>query len=752
MFNIKGKKNSKTQNYITLMILAVFMAAVLLICIKQYTNKFQTTLNEETQTYMVEIAQQVTLVMNERVAHNLLNLQSNAMTIEAMGEKDTEQFVRYLKGETNRFGYTQLSLANTNGISLNNLGDIYNVSNRPHYLSALKGESAVSGVISSGAGNPDYIEYAVPVYKSGTIAGVLIASYTLDTFCDILQVNMFEQQGNAMVVDSQGVVVVNNSVADSYNFFHTLKKDKSVSVAENKRFVSDISSGQSGVLTYRQGNTHYMMYYQPLGINDWSILISVPTDIVTYKTNMFLKGSAYIGTAIALLIAILMFILVYMQYRNRKQLETILYVDPITGGPTQAKFEQESSHLIATNRGNCYALVQINLQKFKLINTTFGREAGDKTLKYIYQTIVNQIAEDELAARLSADKFGILLRFHSKEALANRLITLCAKINSFNDTQKNKYILEFEQGVCLINETGLQFDILLERANFTRRHGEKLKIGQTTISFYDDVERSIVLREKEIENSMEQALKNGEFEMYLQPKYELEHNTIGGAEALVRWNSPEKGMIFPNDFIPLFEQNGFIVEVDLYMFEQVCKLQQIWKDTGVKPVPISVNMSRIHLNNPNFLDRYREIFSKYDFPAKLVEIELTESTVFGDVAQLCDIIDKMKDIGFSCSLDDFGSGYSSLNMLKDIPVDTLKLDRAFFYSKNEDDTKSRYVVGNMVDLARKLNMHTVSEGIETLDMVDYLRSVKCDMVQGYVFAKPMPITQFENLMTKVRNK
>ncbi|MEG2421493.1 MAG: EAL domain-containing protein, partial [Oscillospiraceae bacterium] len=158
-----------------------------------------------------------------------------------------------------------------------------------------------------------------------------------------------------------------------------------------------------------------------------------------------------------------------------------------------------------------------------------------------------------------------------------------------------------------------------------------------------------------------------------------------------------------------------------------------------------------HLNDPDFLDRYKDIFSHYDFPAKLLEIELTESMVFDDVARLSEVIGKVKEIGFTCSLDDFGSGYSSLNLLKDIPVDVLKLDRSFFYSTNEDETQSRHVVGNIVDLAKKLHMRTVSEGIETLEWVDYLRSVKCDMVQGYVFAKPMPVAQFEKLMQKEKN-
>ncbi|MEG0441763.1 MAG: GGDEF domain-containing phosphodiesterase, partial [Oscillospiraceae bacterium] len=377
-----------------------------------------------------------------------------------------------------------------------------------------------------------------------------------------------------------------------------------------------------------------------------------------------------------------------------------------------------------------------------------GREAGNKTLSYIYKTIAAQISEDELVARLTADKFGLLLQFHSKEELSARLAALCAEINGFNKHSRYQYILQFELGVCLVNESGVPFEVFLERTNFAHQYGSRLQMNQSSIAFYDDVERSVILQEKEIENHMEKALESGEFEMFLQPKYELEHNRIGGAEALVRWNNPDKGLIYPNDFIPLFERNGFVVKLDLYMFEQACRLLQFWENAGIPPVPISVNMSRVHLNDPDFLDRYHEIFRHFDFPASLLEIELTESMVFDDVTRLCEVIEQVKKIGFTCSLDDFGSGYSSLNMLKDIPVDVLKLDRSFFYSKSEDNTQSRHVVGNIVDLAKKLHMKTVSEGIETLEWVDYLRSVKCDMVQGYVFAKPMPVAQFEKLMQK----
>ncbi|MEG2679412.1 MAG: diguanylate cyclase, partial [Oscillospiraceae bacterium] len=465
------KKSRDTRYYILLMVPAIVLSMVLWFFIRQYTNLFQTTLHEETETYMEEIAQQVTMVMNERVDSNLLNLQSGAMTVEAMGARTPEAFTAYLQKEANRLGYTQLSLADTNGIAMNSLGGTYHVSNRPHYLAALKGETAVSEVISSGVGSPDCIEFAVPVYEDGIVAGVLMASYTLDTFRDVVQVNMLNMQGSAMVVDSRGIVVVSQDKDASYNFFQTLKKDRTVDTTAQKSFMDAVSAGERGVLTYAPEGVTSMLYYQPLGVNDWSILISVPNDVVTHKTTMFFNGMIYAGGAIALVIGGLMLALACLQHRNRKHLETILYVDPVTGGATQARFELDASKLIASQKSSEYALVQMNLQKFKLINTTFGREAGNKTLSYIHKTIGAQLKPNELVARLSADQFGLLLQFHSKEELSNRLVTLCTEINSFNKTARNQYILQFDLGICLAKEPGLSFEVLLERANFARQHG-----------------------------------------------------------------------------------------------------------------------------------------------------------------------------------------------------------------------------------------------------------------------------------------
>lgn len=257
------------------------------------------------------------------------------------------------------------------------------------------------------------------------------------------------------------------------------------------------------------------------------------------------------------------------------------------------------------------------------------------------------------------------------------------------------------------------------------------------------------LKEKNIEDNMEHALENNEFIVYFQPKVELKTNKIAGAEALVRWQNSKKELIPPNEFIPIFEKNGFITKLDIYVFEEVCKTIRKWLNEGINPIPVSVNLSRMHLQNPNFLKKYKEIQEKYEVPADLLEIELTETLVFENFEQLKKVIDDIHQMGFSCSIDDFGSGYSSLNLLKEIPVDILKLDRIFFSKKN--DKRGNSVIESIISLAKKLNMTTISEGVETISQVEFLRKADCDLVQGYVYSKPLAKDDFEITFLKNEN-
>jgi len=291
--------------------------------------------------------------------------------------------------------------------------------------------------------------------------------------------------------------------------------------------------------------------------------------------------------------------------------------------------------------------------------------------------------------------------------------------------------------------------IVEDRSLHIRRHGDNAALARQSIKgnalnnigFFNGRMKSELHKKQSIEDDMMNALLDGQFVMYLQPKFSISTKRIIGAEALARWIHPEKGMISPADFVPVFEENGFILKLDQIIWESACRKIREWIDKGIEPVPISVNISREYIHTFDVVGEMLHLVNKYDIPIKLLELEITETT---DSEGVSDVVQKMKDAGFTMLMDDFGSGYSSLNMLKDMPVDVVKIDKEFF-SDTMNTQKGRAVISTVVDLANNLDMDVISEGVETREQVEFLTEIHCAMVQGYYFAKPMPIADFEKL-------
>lgn len=423
------------------------------------------------------------------------------------------------------------------------------------------------------------------------------------------------------------------------------------------------------------------------------------------------------------------------------------YRDSVTGGYSVGEFEQKAVNLITAAPAGAYVFLSLDIVKFKLINDAFGSEAGDKVLRYIYRVLEKNISKGELLCRQFADNFNLLLKNASQEEITERIRRISSDINSFNEYTVNKYYLSVSAGVYCIDDTALSVVYIRDRANVARKKREDGTENHLfSCFFYSDRARQLLQMEKNMENRMGEALKNGEFTVYLQPKIEVKSRRFSGAEALVRWNDKEKGLIMPDDFIPFFEKNGFIVQLDLFVFEQVCRMIRDWIDAGKTPLPISVNLSRIHMSRPGFLRDYRSIQERYHIAPKLLEIELTENLFFENLDLFLQVIAEIRGAGFLCSLDDFGSGYSSLNMLKDIQVDILKLDKAFFGSAQSDNPREKAIIESVVAMAKKLDMVTISEGVESLQQLEFLEDIGCDMAQGYLISKPVPLEEFEQMV------
>lgn len=432
-----------------------------------------------------------------------------------------------------------------------------------------------------------------------------------------------------------------------------------------------------------------------------------------------------------------------------KTLERIAYIDELTGEQSFNKFEEEAQRLLEQPENTSYILIKMDIENFKLINKTFGYEMGDRILKVVSDAIKSILSKERgIFARLSVDEFVILHNYFDKNRMAEIQKMFLSNFYALMGDDFD-YNIRFKAGIYIIEDDPAKRDNikeLLELVNFAHRTAKQ---GFTDdIVFYDDSFSQNALYQKDIENRMVKALSNKEFAVFLQPKYHLQDESMGGAEALVRWQTNDGTLIYPNDFISIFEKNGFITKLDMYMLKNVCRIISGWIAEGISPIAVSVNFSKRHLNNKNFVSHLCEIVDSYHIKPKWIEVEFTETAIYENMAEFEQVLMDLHKSGFTVSMDDFGSGYSSLGLLKNLPFDVIKIDRSFFVNQ-KDEKRSKTVLGSVMDMAENLGIRTVAEGVEEKVHLDLLRELHCDMVQGYYFAKPMPEKEFILLLKRV---
>lgn len=471
--------------------------------------------------------------------------------------------------------------------------------------------------------------------------------------------------------------------------------------------------------------------------------IIITKEKIDYECQLVMNRFRRMYISFSVLCALILTMLYMMERSNNKKVEILAYTDEITGGKSFLKFKEEAAELIRAN-SHKYVLADLDVDKFRNINDVFGFEEGNNVIRFIWDIVNAMLGEKECFAHYRGDRFVILMIADDMNKVIYRLEKLAARAKEGSDKEKN-YEIELSIGLYPVEKKNFHLDTILDRTALTKKSIKGMH--NQLYAIYDEDIRQKVLRDQEIENMMERALVNSEFMVYYQPKYSCVDCTPVGAEALVRWYNEEVGMIYPNEFIPVFEENGFIAELDKYMFEHVCRDIRKWLDEGCLVVPVSVNLSQLQLYNTRFIDEYLEIMGKYNISPEHVQLELTETTLFSEITALTNIIDKLHEKGFKILMDDFGTGYSSLNMLKNVPVDILKLDKSFV--DDIGDPKGDIVVSTIVSLGQMLDMKIVAEGVETKEQYEFLRDIFCDEIQGYYFSKPISSDEYRKKMVKV---
>lgn len=418
--------------------------------------------------------------------------------------------------------------------------------------------------------------------------------------------------------------------------------------------------------------------------------------------------------------------------------------DRLTGLYSKEFFYQKVRERLDANPEREYDILSSNLENFKLYNDTFGREAGDRMLVRAAEILRAQVGADGICGRYSADRF-LCLRERKKE---NGLMGMHCHNGQQVEHAGKIESLAVKIGVYEIRDRTISVEQMCDRA-LLAVESIKGKYDKH-VAVYDDVLRSQLLREKMITDSMETALEEKQFTVYFQPKYGLADDRMVGAEALVRWIHPQWGFMNLGEFIPLFEKNGFIRVLDRYIWESVCKKINEWKKKGYPVFPIAVNVSRADIYQPNLVDIFCDLIKKYDIDPAYLHLEITESAYTESPDQIISTVDKLREKGFLIEMDDFGSGYSSLNMLSQISLDVLKLDMKFIWNEMEKPA-DQSILNDIINMAHRMRLNVVAEGVETREQKKRLEAMGCDYGQGYFYAKPMPMQEYEELL-KIHEK
>ena len=741
-----------TKNYTWVFALAITVCAIIAAFSFQYYRSLHTTIREESKGYLQEVARRIGSNVDRIIRDNYAVLYTMATSVEAQGEVTLETVRPMLQKQKEHWDYKNVLFVDDAGRAYDlNSDEVFVTFDAALRQDILAGRESMS--TTQLINNQEYIIFSVPLHDvvlDGRNMVAFALCYDPAAFDQVLSMTSFDEQAYSQIITKTGTAVTRSSspyaMQTGYNVFSSLESAKLDDGGSIGRLQEDIVADRADQLSFTLDGVSRYMVYIPLDSADWYLLTFVPVSVVNEKSDLLLQTTLVICGVIVVAFAALLAALALISRNNRYRLEQIAFVDDVTGGNTIQRFYEEAGELLSVVPGLSYALVYTNIEKFKVLNEQLGREKCDEMLRLFYSFVNASLTDRECMGRLMADNFCLLLQYNGERSMLERFKEWHANADRYlleNGLQSGMPLTEF--GVYMVEDRSLPFPQMVDRAKLALREASTAVGTRLHYSFYNDELRRQLFREKQLEDRMEAALERGEFQVYLQPKYRLPQERIGGAEALVRWVSAEEGMIFPNEFIPLFEKNGFIVQLDLYVFEVVCRTIQAWLQRGLQPVKVSVNCSRVHFRTSTFLEAYTQIADCYGLDRSYIEIELTESVVFDNDEQLLHIIGTIREAGFGCSMDDFGSGYSSLNLIQSIPVDTIKLDKIFFRSNPVLPQRTEAVVRNIVSMAKSLSMETVAEGVEHREQVEMLKDAGCDYIQGYVFAKPMQIGSFEEL-------
>ena len=768
---MKPQKNRLPIMIAASIVLCAIVAVLSVIMINSADDSMMRDKIDENKQSMQQAAAKVQKDLDTKsdfISASAASLSGTEKSFDKLLEKKSKELKKFAKSG----GFEKLLMADTEGSAYDDKGNAFTVSGIGYYTKAVSGESGISEVPQNGitgSGKSSVVYYAPITGEEGIIAvllGFAPAELNVSDYTDYA----LNPYSGMYILDRSGHPVMSSLTASGGSFYDYAKSSRyadgsdpgyrKVEIRTQEQseegedapkvlkittdyYAGDITNSRSFLSWLSDHENVSSIYFKKkLSTNGWTLFYVRSVNLSESTVSFIILSRVLLFGIVAIFLAA-MIIMLLLQWLSGKKITALAYRDEITGRANWQKFVAVCNARLGGKSWwtSKHAALCIDINRFTIYNDYYGQKAGNRLLQYLAETLELMCSSREMSARRSGDIFVVLWNYSSVDELNKRIDDLFSLIKDGPNSEN----VSLSVGVYLLTEDDKDVLHAVDMASIAEQTVGDAKVN--TVTYFDEKIRAQMTEEHELEKMMHVALDRDEFKLFIQPKHRVCDGALGGAEALVRWINPEKGFISPGKFIPLFEKNGFVGPVDNYILEQLCIFQRNRLRRGYKTVPISVNVSRVQLSDPNLAHEICSIVDKHSVPHKYIDIELTESACFDDMDVLITTITKLRSMGFPVSMDDFGSGYSSLNLLKELPFDTLKIDGEFFRNVT-DANRANIVVKNIIDLAKSLNMTVVAEGIEEQEQVDFLKTTECDLIQGYFYSKPISAKDFEDYMAK----
>ncbi len=592
----------------------------------------------------------------------------------------------------------------------------------------------------------DEVCFGSAVSKNGMLQGYIIGVFNASLMFETGSARSKSMVAERYLTDAHGDIVAyikNNKIYDTpgQNIYTILTKDCIDDYAKQQIRDAIMNEINPDVIIKRDisvdGRKGYALYRELTNADGWNLFYIVYSDEVRSTVNpMLIESFGSMIVVIILMACMAAFVIQYIE-KEQKRVHDLAYVDELTRAPNENAFKEKATELLMENPDVPYMVTCFDIMNFRYINEGYGHLKADMLLRDIAMALRESYSYNETFGRLSADRFvGLCV---DDERGVERKEFIDDRISKATEEIGMKYPIKFKTGIYYVRDKSESIASMIDKANLARK--AVVSGARELDAEYREQLMEETRKQERVESRMHEALENGEFKPYLQPKWNMETDHISGAEALIRWVDRDGTVIQPGDFIPVFEKNGFIEQVDFYMLDAICKYIRQMIDEGREVYPVSINQSRYLLYDPNYIMKVQEIMLKYKVPRGLIELEITETVFFNEKERMLEVMRHLKEFNMNLSIDDFGSGYSSLNLLRDIPFDVLKIDRGFLDESAQSES-GKWILRKIVEMAEGLNLKVICEGVETHEQVEMLLDIGCVYAQGFLYSRPIPIEEF----------